>query len=741
MAKKSFAKKTQQQQGPEPASQIITGIVLRRIFYNSENGYCVLSVRLSNGNGNDEEIKATGNMLSVREGDEYEFVGQYIAHPKFGSQFKFSEARILLQSGAAGLARYLSGVTAGVGVKKAERIVAQLGEDAMQKIKDDPSVLNNLDFLTASQRSDIANDLSINSVQAELAGIICRPGAGIGMGTVAKIMAKYGQEAVSVIKENPYILSEELWGVGFIKADTIAQTAGIALDSPHRIEAAVNYVLHEAGNEGHVYLRPRDIIAKTIGRKGIIEASGIETADIARANQVLIDSGRCVRQGDCVYATSLYEAEQTTAAAIRRLIRINTGIPTNENIESLIDAAQGDLPFSQSQRQAIKTGLASSLSIITGPPGSGKSFTLLGITEIYKKLYPKNPIYLCAPTGRAAKRMKEATGLSATTIHRLLAYSPMDGFRHNSHNPLPGPGLLIADESSMIDISLAASLFSAIEGDIKVILVGDVDQLPSVGPGSVLRDIIKSGAVPTTRLDYNYRQAGGSKIAEYANMICQGLFPPLVSAGDFEFIAVEDAVQAKMAVSDLTRSIIKSGYGPLDFAVIAPMHRGECGVASLNEMVREIVNPTDMAAGAVPQLPGKYRIRDKVMVIKNNYTLGVFNGDTGVVEQIDRGSTLVNFGDGQKVEFGMGDMDLLTLAYASTVHKYQGQESPVVIMTLLKQHYMLLQRNLLYTGMTRAKRKLYLIADDYSLRRAVKNNVIEERFSRLAGRICEKEEA
>jgi exodeoxyribonuclease V alpha subunit len=725
-----------------PAQETIQGTVIRRIFYNAENGYCVLSVNLNTGGGDlfDNEIKVTGNMPSVREGDEYKFAGNYTDHPKFGRQFKFQSSELILPSGKAGVARYLSQTTYGVGIVKAQKIVDILGENALELIKNDPLTLEHgaLSFLTPEQRNDIIQDLAKNSVQATLAGMICIPGSGIGMGTVSKIMAKYGADTVRIVKENPYILSEDLFNIGFRKADTIAQAVGIEPNSPFRVEAAVDYVLKESGNEGHVFLKPSVIVPKLIGKSGLIEASGVAVADIARANRKLIDEGKCIREGDAVYASSLYDAEVNVAASIRRLLDQNvkeiSGIDTHINdIES-----RDGIEYAPQQKEAIRTALQSNLSIITGGPGTGKTTVILAICDIYERQYPNNEIYLSAPTGRASKRMSEATGREAKTIHRLLCYNPQyGGFMHGYNDPLPGPGLLIVDEASMIDIELAAHLLAATE-ELQVVFVGDIDQLPSVGPGSVLRDCIASGMVPTVRLEFNYRQAGGSRVAEYANMICRGVVPPLISEGDFEYIPVEDADQAAETVLSLVRSIVSEGYGQLEWQVLAPMRRGSCGVKTLNELVRETVNPAVSSAGGVngeaKATMGNYRLGDKVMVISNNYRLGVFNGDLGVVAGIERGRMAIDFGDFAQ-EFAGEDLEILTLAYASTIHKSQGSEFPVVIMPLVRQHYMMLQRNLLYTGITRAKRRLVLVADEWSVKRAVSNNVIEERFSMLAERI------
>ncbi len=715
-------------------AETIKGIVNRRIFYNAENGYCVISMAVKEFSGSilansfEGEIKASGNMPSVREGDEYRLTGIWTDHPRYGRQFKFTSSELILPTGTAGVARYLSGITYGVGMAKAQKIVDALGTDCLQKVKENPSVLSKLDFLTEGQRNEIAEDLSKNSVQAELAGLICREGIGPGM--VARIYGKYAMDSVRIVKENPYVLSEDLWGVGFKKADAIAQTVGIAPNSPYRVEAALNYVLEEAGNEGHVYLEPNDIVWKLIGKKGLIECSGVGIPDIAMANGKLISDGRCIREGNAVYAQHLYYAECSVAAAIRRLLCLK--VETKADIKAMVaDIESRDgVTYALEQRAAIEASLTSGLSIITGGPGTGKSTVTNAIVDIYCRIHLEKEIYLAAPTGRAAKRMAEVTKRPAKTIHRLLRYSPQyGGFEFGSGCPLPGPGLLIVDEASMIDIELMACLLSAVE-DLQVILVGDVDQLPSVGPGSVLRDLIASEKVPTVRLKFNYRQAGGSKIAEYANLICQGVIPPLQNAGDFEYIPIEDGDQAAEVILGLVRGALADGYSQMDFQVLAPMKRGSSGVTKLNELVRELANPSRGG-----QVLGNYRINDKVMVIKNHYGLGVFNGDIGQVKDINRGILTVDFGDLNCVDFKPEDLEILTLAYASTIHKSQGSEFPIVFMPLTKQHYMMLQRNLLYTGMTRAKKRLVLVGDEWSIKKAVGNDVIEKRFSMLADRI------
>lgn len=723
------------------APEQIRGRVYRVVFHARDTGYVVLHVQVlvspekANGlKGIEDSITCVGHMQAVREDEEYIFTGAWEKHKTHGTQFRFDGVELQMPSGTAGVARYLSQVTAGVGIAKAKRIVAELGDDALEQIKADPGALDKLTFLNEAQRAEIHQDLTQNSIQAELAGMIVRDG--IGMGMVGKVMARYGSDAVRIVKENPYVLSDEIWGIGFRKADSIAQTVGVAPNGAHRVLAALDYTLKESGNDGHTYLQPKMIVKKLIGRKGLIEASGVQVRDIAQANERLIREHRCIREGDYVYSLDLYRAEVGVAEAVREMIQ-TPGKPT-ANIDGLIDWAEkryaqeggGFDCFAPEQREAIKVALTARLSIITGGPGTGKTTVQRAICDIYVQQTTVPMLYMAAPTGRAAKRMKEATGYECPkTIHRLLGYNPMHGFEYSQDNPLPGPGLLIVDEASMMDIELAYTLLSAC-GKLQVVLVGDVDQLPSVGPGNVLRDCIASGLVPTVRLTYNYRQAGGSKIAEYAALVREGEYPPMKSEGDYRYFPRDNADEAADKIASMVQAIKADGVRLMDWQILAPMHKGNAGVAFLNELAREIWNPNGKAGA------GGYRVGDKVMVIKNCYALDVFNGDLGIVVEAMKDRLLVAI-DGREIEFSYEEetMGLLTLAYASTIHKAQGSEFPIVIMPLVRQHYVMLQRNLLYTGMTRAKRRLCLVGDEWSIQRAVENDVVQERFTRLKERI------
>jgi exodeoxyribonuclease V alpha subunit len=733
----------------------LQGTIQRIIFHNPQNGYTVLSltVELEGGAKDGPEnsfneiplpdLKLTGHLAAPREGDEYRFTGTWFTHPRFGKQLKFTDAELLLPVGKSGVARYLSQITAGIGVKKAEKIVKALGENALEQIRENPGCLDHPDlaFLTEEQKKEIVADLTKNSVQAELAALICGPG--IGMGTVMRIMKEFGQDAVVKIKENPYVLCSEVYGIGFKTADSIALRTGIPKNSPFRVDAALLWVLSEAANEGHCYLRPSLIVERLIGNKGkgVIAASGVDVKDIAESNQRLIDDGRCVREGDCVYLKKMWVAERIVAAKIKTLInRELQTINAADTLKKLIAdiESRDSVEYAPAQKEAILKALCNPLSIITGGPGTGKTTAINAIVDIYSRLHPQNYLYLCAPTGRAAKRMSEATGREAKTIHRLLRYNPNTGsFEYSSDNPLPGPGLIIVDEASMIDVELAAVLLAAVNADgndaHQVVLVGDIDQLPSVGPGSVLRDLIASSHVPTTRLEFNYRQAGGSRIAELAHRVCQGEMISLKNQGDFEFVDADGGDSVAETITWLAETYVNAqGLSPLDWQVLVPMRRGSCGVKALNEALREIVNP---ARHDAPILGG-FRVGDKVMVIKNNYQLEVFNGDIGIVSQVEKGKLLIDFGD-REVIFPFELLDNLQLAYASTIHKAQGSEFRLVIMGLCGQHYMMLQRNLIYTGMTRAKEKLILVGDSRSVAMAIKNNRIEERLSRLKERVQE----
>jgi exodeoxyribonuclease V alpha subunit len=734
-------------------TETISGAVARIRFRNPANGYCVLSI-----DAGEEFVTAVGYIPSIREGDEYSFSGRWTNHPKFGRQFAFSEYELLLPKSRQGIISYLSTLAHGVGPVKAAKIVDALGEDCLDLIREKPELLYRVQGITSDQAGEIIQKLNENVVLSELSSLICRQG--ITPRLAAKIYSQYGKDSVNVVKENPYVLADEMYGVGFITADKIAQAVGIVPDSPYRVRAAVEYVLREAAeNEGHCYLRPRDIVPTV--QKLLGKGCGVGVDEIARACEALIEQEKIVREGPCVYLSRMYDAEKSLAADMRRLLEREITVEADwDELIALAERVAG-MEYSVNQKEAVKTVLTSPLSVITGGPGTGKTTVTQGILVIYGKLHPNNKVYLASPTGRAAKRLAEVTGCEAKTIHRLLEYHPEFGFQRDALNRLDGPGLLILDEVSMVDVELAAELFEAVPDDLQVVMVGDADQLPSVGPGSVLRDAILSGAVPAVRLEYNYRQARGSKIALHADLIRRGKIPPLENSPDVEYVFCGGAEEAAELVVARVKQILEDGCAVNDFQVLTPQKKGPAGTKALNEALRELVNPPGEKKKEFNAGQKIFRVGDKVMVTRRNlYDLGVYNGDIGIVADVQPepketsiGGETVSLAPGVWVKFddeqgpvffsidnkGRNDLDYLELAYASTVHKAQGSEFPLVVAVCVKNHYIMLQRNLLYTAYTRAKSRLVVICQPEAVEIAVRNDRIQERYSRLRERLVGKD--
>jgi len=724
--------------------EIIRGTIPRIRFHNPANGYCVISIDTGSLDEIGDLITAVGYMPSIREGDKYSFKGYWTNNPKYGKQFAFEEYELLLPQSRQGIIRYLSTLAYGVGKVKASKIVDALGEDCIAKLQENPDALRGVPDITPEQAEEIITKLNENTVLAELSSMICRQGVSPGLAT--RIYNQYGPESISVVKENPYILSEDMYRVGFIIADRVAQAMGVDPASPYRVEAAMEFVLKNATEEGHCYLPPQELIIAM--KKVLGKGCAVGVDEIKAASRELVRKGKTVFEEDaagkgCIYLKQMHDTEIKLVGRIRELL--GQKVEVKGDIDGMVELAQKviGMEYAPEQREAIKTVLSNPLSIISGGPGTGKSTVINGILITYQELYPDNFIYLAAPTGRAAKRMAEVTGHPAKTVHRLLQYHPDGGFRINKDNPLAWPGLLVIDESSMADLELMASIFEGVSNNMQVVLVGDVDQLPSVGAGSVLRDLIVSDVIPTVMLKYNYRQANGSKIAEYADTIRRGIVPPLLPKNeDVECLFVDDADQVSGMVLARIRQAIQEGYGPMEFQVLAPMHKGAAGVGTLNNAIQELINPPSPDKKEYKHgKQGKevFRVGDKVMVVKNDYDKGVFNGDMGIIADIgDKNSKL---GSGILVKFPNvvffpeEDIGKLTLAYAGTVHRAQGSEFPLCIVVCVKSHYIMLQRNLIYTANTRAKEKLVLVCQPDAVEIAVKNDKIIERYSRLKERL------
>lgn len=709
---------TQRALDSRPSVEVIRGTIGTVRFYNPKSGWAVLSVHASG-----ESVTVVGPCVNPREGDEYQFTGSFVTDPKYGRQFKFDSAEVLLPSTRKGVIRYLASIAYGVGEVKAARIVGVLGDDCLTRIATDAEALEICTFLSGLQRQEIVSALTKNRTLADLCGLVCREG--ITPAFAARILAYFGDDAMDIVKAEPYRLTE-IDGIGFLTADKVAMAVGIKPDAPARVQAAVRHILSEAENEGHCSLRPNDLVKEVPALLG----TDVGVPAIAKAVQTLIDVGMLIRDGDDIYLTELHEAECKVAEWAKAMaLEKPEGIP---NLEGYIAACESNagITYHDKQREAIRMALASGFSVLTGGPGTGKSLITRAIVDIYKREHRALPVYLCSPTGRAAKRLSEATGHEAKTIHRLLGYIPGVGFSRHEEEPLDG-GLLLADEASMMDVRLARSLFAACANGMQVVLIGDVDQLPSVGPGSVLRDIIDSGAVPVTRLEYVYRQEEGSGISALAHAVNAGTLPDLSSLSDITAIQVQNPDEVLPLAARYAKKAYEQ-YGLLGFNVLAPGHRGSAGVRALNEAIRAALN---RGAKGSRFAPG-----DKCMVIRNSYQFDVFNGDLGIVRSIGDGdsSIVVDFGD-KVVEFGPDEeqapLDILQLAFASTIHKAQGGQSPVVVVVLTRQHFIMLKRQLIYTAITRAMKRLVLIYQPDALKKAARDNQTARRNSRLATRL------
>jgi exodeoxyribonuclease V alpha subunit len=749
----------------EPTQSNVAGMIVGRItrvvFQSAKDGWAVVRVEadlkqsrmLDSQYPEDWDLEATvtlvGSMDSPREGEEYEFRGCKREVTKYGPQWKFDSYELRLPTGRDGIIRYLSTLVDGVGPVKAARIVGTLGDDCLSLIQANPACLDSLTFLSALQRQELSRQLSFDPILAELAGLICREGITPRM--ARRIREKYGDEAVNVVKDNPYVLADDLEGVGFKTADSIALQTGLDPNSPYRIQAAVKYVLREAENDGHCYLTPNQLLGRDPQDRGKERLPQVLNAIpdvvlVKDAVAALIHGEVLVRDEHAIYFKEMRDAEQRVAEKIRRLSAARFNVGKEAEIEALIakeELNQG-VTLHPKQREAVVTSLAHGFSVLSGGPGTGKSFTTRTILSIHDAIAYTRPVYSCAPTGRAAKRLNELTGREASTIHRLLGYQPIGdkwAFAYNEDDQFVA-GVLLIDEASMIDLRLMDSLLAACPDDMQVVMVGDVDQLPSVGPGSVLRDIINSGAVPIVRLQYVYRQEEGSGISMFAYQVNAGETPPLSAdsypGGDVEVIQVATPEEAADKAVEAAKEAYER-YGLGGWAVLSPMKKGPSGVAALNDRIRDVVNPGHATSGI--------GLGDKVAQIRNDYRHDVYNGDVGMVVDVAMRGDLevlkVDFGD-KLVEYAVGESDEeadyadphdLQLAFASTVHRYQGSEVPVSIVVLTRSHFVMLARNLTYTACTRAKKRLVVICQVEALRHAVHNDKIAARNSLLAERL------
>ncbi|MCH8204026.1 MAG: ATP-dependent RecD-like DNA helicase [Candidatus Hydrogenedentes bacterium] len=707
---------------PDAAPVTIEGVIERIVYESPDTGFFVARLRKD---GNPDLVTFVGNLMAVSPGETIRITGHWVDDKKFGRQVRVDAYETLLPSSIMGIEKYLgSGLIQGIGPTYAKRLVGAFGVETLRVIDEQPERLTTVEGIGPKRASQIreawSKQKSIQSIMVFLQG------HGVGTGQAVKIYKRYGDGAVAVLRENPYRLAEEITGIGFSGADKIASSLGIAPDSPERLQAGLHYSLQQAILDGHVFSNEDDLFAKAA------TLLGVEKEGLSGALAALVAGGGVVREEDKLFLSALHQAEVGCDHHIKRLLRA-PGETLTIDLDKAIQWVEKtqEIQLSPEQSEAIRMAAEARMMVITGGPGTGKTTLINSLLAILEKKGVS--AVLAAPTGRAAKRMEAATGREAKTIHRLLEFSPKaGGFARGEHDPLHAD-LVVIDECSMVDIHLMHSLLQAIPNGARLFLVGDVDQLPSVGPGNVLMDIIASNVIPTVRLKTVFRQAAESGIIANAHLINRGEAPRF-NTEDFFFIDRPEPAKALETVLELVVNRIpkKFGLDPLrDVQVMSPMHRGETGVANLNDALQEALNPE---GAAVPRK--NFRLGDKVIQLRNNYELDVYNGDVGIVTLVEEEANELHIQfDDRVVLYNFDDLDNLSLAYAITVHKSQGSEYPAVILLLAAQHYLLLQRNVLYTAITRGKRLVIIVGDPKALNIALRNTDVTRRNTRLAERL------
>lgn len=707
----------------------LRGIVDRITFQNEENGYTVARLQVEGlAAYNNRPATIVGEMLSINPGETVVLEGEWTIHKQYGAQFKIESYQTVHPSTVEGMRRYLgSGLIKGIGPVTAKRIVDHFGKEALDVIERDPKRLVEVEGLGAKRAKWI---IEVWEDQREIHNVMLfLQSHEVGTGYAVKIWKKYGHEAVELIRENPYRLSVDVWGIGFLTADRIAQKMGIPAHSDRRIQAGLLHVLNEAADkEGHVFL-PEEALIESCAEALDVPVDAIPpcVAQLLSEESIVVDDER-------VYLPHLYYAEQGAATRCYQLSQVQRIELGNIPAEIRAIEQRDGVTFAPRQKLALEKALSHNLLVLTGGPGTGKTTTIKGLIALLEARNKK--IALAAPTGRAAKRMSEATGHEAKTIHRLLKFSPSEmAFEKNFENPLEIEALIV-DEISMVDTVLMNSLLRAVPISASVVLVGDVDQLPSVGAGNVLKDVIASGIVEVVELNEIFRQAQTSRIITNAHAINRGEMPYLQNDrdADFFFLEVSEPDQVVEMVCGLCAARLPRTYrldSIEDIQVLVPMYRGETGANNLNQVLQDELNPKgqEMTRGGI-----RFRVGDKVMQVRNNYDRDVFNGDIGRVQGIEDDILRVRFQD-RVLEYEFSELDELVLAYAMSVHKSQGAEFRAVVMPLTTQHYMMLQRNLLYTAITRARELVVLAGTKQALGMAVRNNRVAERHTTLSQRI------
>ena len=704
--------------------------VVERITYqNADNGYTVLKCAVKNYS---DLVTVVGTMPDTHVGSVLSLEGMWKMDAKYGRQFLVEKFEETLPATVYGIEKYLgSGLVKGVGPKFAKRIVEKFGKDTLDVIEETPDELLKVSGIGKVRVDRIKTSWQ---EQKEIKNIMLfLQSHEVSTSHATKIFKTYGSESIAIVKENPYRLADDIWGIGFKTADSIAQKMGIDKGKFVRLRSGIFYTLNKLAEAGHCYATREQLIGKARELLEVEEPELEITLDeMIRTNDVIRDVDG---EQEAIYLPPYYFSESGCAKRLLRLM--SCGKKKSEDTEEILKkvAASSEITYDEIQWQAVKTAVSSKVMVLTGGPGTGKTTTTLGIISAYKQAGCQ--IILAAPTGRAAKRMSEATGMEAKTIHRLLEYKPPEGYQKNEEHPLEGD-VLILDECSMIDIMLMYNLLKALPQQMSLILVGDIDQLPSVGAGNVLRDIIDSGCVPVVRLTRIFRQAQGSRIIMNAHRINRGEGIDMRGGkdADFFFATKESNQEVVDTIVQYCKTNLSRYYhvDPLqDIQVLTPMQRGECGAVNLNQVLQEAMNPSKifLRRGGT-----QYRLKDKVMQIRNDYDKEVFNGDIGTITKVDvEERELTVLFDEREVVYDVTELDELTLAYAVTIHKSQGSEYPIVVMPFTMSHFVMLQRNLLYTGVTRAKKILVLVGEKKAVYYAIKNETTTGRNTCLARRL------
>ncbi|MFI0420648.1 ATP-dependent RecD-like DNA helicase [Spongiactinospora sp. 9N601] len=728
----------------EPPGTTITGVLERVTYANEETGYTI--ARMATERGGDDLLTVVGPLLGAQVGESLRLRGRWTSHPRYGRQFEVWSYHTVLPATIQGIQRYLgSGLIKGIGPKMAERIVGHFGTDTLDVIEKDPARLAEVPGLGPKRTKMIAAAWEEQKIIKEV--MVFLQGVGVSTSIAVRIFKQYGERSIDVVRTEPYRLADDVWGIGFKTADTIAQAVGIPHDSPERVKAGLRYTLSQAADDGHCYLPAPNLVTDAVKILGVpADQVAAHLGDLV-AEEGVIREDVPTEQGSvpAVYLVPFHRAELSLAASLTGLLRGGgdrmpgfAHVDWDRALAWLRERTGHDLAAEQAQ--AVRLALTAKVAVLTGGPGCGKSFTVRSIVTLARA--KKAKVILAAPTGRAAKRLAELTGHEATTVHRLLQLRPGGDATFDRDNPLDAD-LVVVDEASMLDLLLANKLLKAVPPGAHLLLVGDVDQLPSVGAGEVLRDLLAAEQIPRVRLTQIFRQAQQSGVVVNAHRINTGLPPTLAGMNDFFLFPCDDAEEIAALTVDVVARRIPRKFGldaRRDVQVLAPMHRGAAGAGALNAALQEAVTP---AREGLPErrYGGRvFRVGDKVTQLRNNYekgTAGVFNGTVGVVTAIrpeDQSLTVLTDED-EQVEYAFDELDELAHAYAVSIHRSQGSEYPAVVVPLSTSAWMMLQRNLLYTAVTRAKRLVVIVGSRRALAQAIRTRGAGRRHTGLTHRL------